>query len=237
VTSRFTPEPAFWKKLFERAHAHLQWTLKVPEDFTARRFSDNARYGARKGLENPAFLDAELFKEGFLEPLLPYADRIGVLIFEFGTFSKASYADPRSFFDDLDAFLQRIPKTMRYAVEIRNDDYLDTRYFGVLRAHAVPHTFTSWACMPSLQQQLLMEDAFTAPHVAARALLRPGRAYAEAVKMFTPYREAKEAYPSARQALRDLVYQSIDAKRSAYIHVNNRLEGNAPMTILSIADE
>jgi len=34
------PEPAFWKKLFEDAPAHLKWSLKVPEHFTTKRFSN-----------------------------------------------------------------------------------------------------------------------------------------------------------------------------------------------------
>jgi uncharacterized protein YecE (DUF72 family) len=230
------PEPAFWKKLFDAAPRLLKWSLKVPEDFTTPRFSQQERYGARRGLANPAFLDAALFEAGFLEPLSPYLDRIGVLIIEFGAFSKASYADPRAFFDDLDDFLQRLPKSVRYAVEIRNEDYLDARYFEVLRANGVAHTFSSWARMPSLRKQLLIDEAFTARHVAARALLRPGRAYAEAVQLFSPYREVKEEYPSARQALRDLIHQSLQRDLPAYIHVNNRFEGNAVQTIAAVVE-
>jgi hypothetical protein len=127
-------------------------------------------------------------------------DRIGVLIIEFATFSKASYAEPRFFFDDLDIFLRRLPRSVRYAVEIRNDDYLDARYFDMLRYHGVAHAFTSWTRMPSLRQQLLIDEAFTAPHTAARALLRPGRSYEQAVEMFAPYREVKEEYPSGLTA-------------------------------------
>ena len=88
--------------------------------------------------------------------------------------------------------------------------------------------------MPSLRQQLLIEEAFTAPFTAARALLRPGRAYGQAVEMFSPYTEVKEQYPSARQALRDLIDRAQERDISAYIHVNNRLEGNAIQTIEGI---
>lgn len=75
--------------------------------------------------------------------------------------------------------------------------------------------------MPGLRQKLLIEDAFTASHTAARALVRPGRRYEEAVEMFSPYQRVKEEYPSARQALRDLVVHSVDRDIAAYIHVNN----------------
>jgi hypothetical protein len=62
-------------------------------------------------------------------------------------------------------------------------------------------------------------------------LLRPGRPYDQAVKMFSPYTEVKEEYPSARQAMRDLIEHSRERDISAFVHVNNRLEGNAIQTI------
>jgi hypothetical protein len=159
---------------------------------------------------------------------------VGVFLIEFGTFSKASYAEPKAFFDDLDGFLRRLPRELQYAVEIRNDDFLDAAYFDVLKANRVAHIFTSWSRMPSLRQQLLIDEAFTAPFTTARALLRPGRAYAQAVEVFSPYSEVKEEYPSARHALRDLIHRARERDISAYIHINNRLEGNAIQTIEGI---
>jgi uncharacterized protein YecE (DUF72 family) len=225
------PEPSFWKKMFTAAPSQLKWDLKVPEDFTTKRFSMQARYGARAGQENKTFLDADAFNSAFLEPLQPYLDRIGLFLFEFGTFSKTSYAEPKAFCDDLNRFLNRLPRGLRYGIEVRNDDFLDAAYFDVLRANGAAHIFTSWARMPSLRQQILIEEAFTAPFTSARALLRPGRPYDQAVKMFSPYTEVKEEYPSARQAMRDLIEHSRERDISAFVHVNNRLEGNAIQTI------
>jgi uncharacterized protein YecE (DUF72 family) len=228
------PEPAFWSALFSAAPQHLRWDLKVPEDFTARRFSRQPRYGARAGQDNPTFLDAEAFLAGFLDPLGPYLDRIGVFIIEFGTFSKASYPGAKRFAEDLDRFLRQLPRELRYAVEIRNDDFLDAAYFDVLKANRVAHVFTSWSRMPSLRQQILIDEAFSAPFTTARALVRPGRAYEDAVEMFKPYEKVQEEYPSARQALGDLVKRAQELDISAYIHVNNRLEGNAIQTIEAV---
>jgi uncharacterized protein YecE (DUF72 family) len=205
VTFYSIPEASFWQKLFARAPKHLRWDLKIPEDFTTKRFSSQPRYGPRAGHENPTFLDADAFQGGFLEPLTHYLDRVGVFLMEFGTFSKTSYVKPQAFFDDLDGFLRRLPPSFQYAVEIRNDDFLDAAYFDVLKANRVAHIFASWSRMPSLRQQLLIDEAFTAPFTTARALLRPGRAYAQAVESFSPYSEVKEEYPSARQALCDLI--------------------------------
>jgi uncharacterized protein YecE (DUF72 family) len=116
------PEPDFWKKLFDRSPAHLKWSLKVPEDFTAKHFSSQARYRDRRGLPNPAFLDAELFERGWLEPLAHYFDRIGVMILEFGAFSKADYPEPGRFIEGLAAFLSRYREVsaivLRFAMTI-----------------------------------------------------------------------------------------------------------------------
>jgi hypothetical protein len=41
----------------------------------------------------------------------------------------------------------------------------------------------------------------------------------------------KEEYPSARQALRGLIDRSAQHNIAAFLHINNRLEGNAVLTI------
>jgi hypothetical protein len=54
--------------------------------------------------------------------------------------------------------------------------------------------------------------------------------------MFSPYREIKDAYPEGRESLRQMIRTSMDRARSLYIHINNRLEGNAIETIRVIAE-
>jgi hypothetical protein len=43
--------------------------------------------------------------------------------------------------------------------------------------------------------------------------------------------------PISQHALRELIERARQARRSAYIYVNNRLEGNAPASIMAIVDE
>jgi hypothetical protein len=90
--------------------------------------------------------------------------------------------------------------------------------------------------MPSLGEQLKIDGAFTAPFTVSRALLRPGRLYEQAVAMFSPYREVRDEYPEGREALREVIRESMERKLDAYLHVNNRLEGNAIETIRAIAE-
>ena len=219
----------FWNNLFSNAPRDLKWSLKVPQDFTSKRFSLHA--GARSGQPNPSFLDAELFESSFLEPLAPHLDRVSVLMAEFTSFSKDDYPEPHVFFEELDTFLTRLPKPLRFAIELRNAEYLDAGYFAVLARNHAAHVFNSWTRMPSLGEQILIGEAYTAPFTVARALLRPGRSYEQAVKQFSPYRSIQDEYPEGRAAIGELIGKSLARKIPAYIHVNNRFEGNAIETI------
>lgn len=226
------PSPEFWQRLFASAPARLQIALKAPEEVTCERFPKHARYGPRAGSKNDAFLDANALKALFLEPLAEYAAGLGPIIFEFG----ARTAEPVEFIDRMETFLDALPPGFRYAVEVRNREYLAPRYFEVLRTHQTAHVFNSWTRMPALGEQVSMADSFTADFTVARALLRPGRAYEDAVAMFTPYDQIRDENPEARESLRALIRRMREERRAAYIFVNNRLEGNAPETIKAIVD-
>jgi uncharacterized protein YecE (DUF72 family) len=226
------PPPEFWLKLFSSAPSELRIALKAPEEVTCERFPKHARYGPRAGMINEAHLNSEILKALFLELLAPYAARLGPLIFEFG----ARTAAPAEFVKGLDGFLDSLPSGFRYAVEVRNREFLTPGYFDALRAHEVAHVFNSWTRMPPIAAQMSMPGALTADFTVTRALLRPGRAYEEAVTMFTPYDKIRDENPEARDAMRTVIRRMREERRSAYIFVNNRLEGNAPETIESIVD-
>jgi uncharacterized protein YecE (DUF72 family) len=229
------PSPEFWAKLFGSAPT-LKFGLKVPEEITVKCFPTHPRYGPKGGLDNPTFLDADLFDLAFAQPLLPYKQQVSVLILEFGTFAKTAYPEPEQFFRELDAFLAKLRPDFRYAVETRNADYLVPEYFSVLKAHNVAHVFNSWTRMPPIGTQMLIAESFTTDFVVARALLRPGRPYETAVQLFAPYATVQEELPEVRTSLKELLERARRRREPAYLFVNNRLEGNSPMTIMSIVD-
>jgi uncharacterized protein YecE (DUF72 family) len=230
------PTEEFWRKLFQPAPAHFRFAFKVPEQITCKVFPTHARYGPQAGKDNEAFLDGHMLREMFLRPLMPYRDRVAVLIFEFGTFSKRSFPELMEFLDRLDPFLAGLPPEFRYAVEIRNPEFLEKDYFACLRSRHVAHVYNAWSRMPELQYQLAIPDAATADFKVCRALLRRGRVYEEAVQTFAPYTEVQDPNAEARQAMRVLIGRARENKEFLFLFVNNRLEGNAPMTILSLVD-
>ena len=228
------PTPEFWKKLFTTAPEPLKFALKVPEEVTAEVFPRHPRYGPRAGRTNEQYLSADAFGAQFLEPLEPYLSRIACLIFEFG----ARGATAREFVAEIVPFFDRLPATFRYAVEVRNREYLiATPYFDALREHQAAHVFNAWTKMPPLGEQIAMPQAFTADFTVVRALLRAGRAYETAVAQFAPYNKIQDENPEGRKALRDLIERMKQERRTSYIFANNRFEGNAPETIRGVVDE
>ena len=165
---------------------------------------------------------------------MPYRSRVAGLIFEFGVFSQRMYpSGVQEFSADLSPFLGRLPETFRYAVGIRNREFLDPSYCTALRNHGVAHVFSSWAKMPSLNEQCAISEGYTADFVVSRALLRPGRRYEQAVTRFSPYSEVKDSYPEGTDALKHLIHEA-GKQAPALIFVNNRFEGNAPVTISTL---
>jgi uncharacterized protein YecE (DUF72 family) len=230
------PPPEFWAKLFSQTPEGFQFAFKVPEQITCKMFPSHLRYGPQAGKENESFLNVEMLKEMFLRPLWPHRQKTALLIFEFGSFSRKSMAGLGEFLDRLDPFLAALPPHFRYAVEVRNPEFLAPDYFGCLRARGVAHVYNGWSRMPELRQQIAIPGSETAGFLVSRALLRPGRPYENAVAMFAPYTEVRDPNPSARDALRILIQRARDERHMAFLFVNNRLEGNSPLTIMAVTE-
>jgi uncharacterized protein YecE (DUF72 family) len=230
------PTAPFWKKLFDQVPPPFQFAFKVPEEITLPVFPSLPRYGVRGGRGNPNFLSSEMMKTQFLDSLHPYADRVALLIFEFGAGIGRAFDRVESFAEVLSKFLAALPTTFRYGVEIRQAQFLEPEYFRALRENGVAHVFNSWTEMPGIDEQMGNSETFTASFTAVRALLRPGRGHENSVRVFSPYREIKEPNAEVRAALRELLVRAKKRAEPTFIFVNNRLEGIAPGTIAAITD-
>jgi uncharacterized protein YecE (DUF72 family) len=230
------PTEEFWRRLFARVPEGFQFAFKAPEQITCKVFPQHARYGPQAGKENEAFLDSSMLREMFLRPLEPHREKTALLIFEFGAFGRRSFAELAEFLDRLDPFLAQLPPEFRYAVEIRNPEFLEKDYFACLRSHGVAHVYNAWSKMPELRTQMAIPDSATADFLVCRALLRHGRVYEDAVGLFQPYTEIQDPNPEARDAMRVLIGRARENKQFLFLFVNNRLEGNAPLTILSVVE-
>ncbi len=228
------PTPESWRRLFGMTPEDFLFVLKVPEEITVPVWPRHDRYGLRAGQTNPSFLNHSRFAGQFAEPLRPHRDRVATLIFEFGAYARSTFPKPAAFLEQLDPFLAVLPPGFRYAVEVRNSELLTEPYFSLLARHNVAHVFNAWTRMPELAHQLARPGSFTADFLVARALLRTGRPYEQAVQLFEPYTELQDPNPSGRKALRDLALEGRRRRKPTFLLVNNRYEGNAPGTIEAV---
>jgi uncharacterized protein YecE (DUF72 family) len=205
---------------------------KVWDRITAKRLDQG------KGDRNPDFLNADLFKEAVLGPYArAFRDHAACFVFEFQAMRGKDLPHPLEWADDLDAFLAALPRDFRYAVELRNAELFTDIHGDVLRHQGVAHVFNSWTEVPTIGAQLDLPWTFPADFTVARALLKPGRRYADALKAFEPYDRIQEPVPELRSDLLRVVQEALRRRIEAFILANNRAEGNAPGTIREVAKQ
>jgi len=186
--------------------------------------------------QNPDFLNATRFKDAVLGPYSrEFRDHARCFVFEFQAMRGKDLPDPLQWADQLDAFLAELPPDFRYAVELRNPELFTGLHGEVLKRHRVAHVFNSWTEMPTIGDQLAQPWTFTADFTVVRALLKPGRRYADAVKAFEPYDRIQEPQPELRRDLIKAIQEVLRRRIEAFILANNRAEGNAPGTIREVA--
>jgi uncharacterized protein YecE (DUF72 family) len=207
----------------------FHFCLKVWEELTIPAFARLLRYGTKAGTRNPRFLDANLFRDVIYQPAQQgLGSNLGIFLFEF----QRTGLTVDEFLHRLEPFLASLPAGPRYAVEIRNPAILGPRYRDLLAAHGIAHVYNHWSVMPDLaSQHRCLGGRFSAPFIIARLMTPLGLAHAEAVKRFAPYNRLVLPQPRMRQDTIALIRQAQSEHRAVYVLVNNRAEGNAPMTI------
>jgi uncharacterized protein YecE (DUF72 family) len=230
------PTEAVLRSYAEHLPPGFPCVSKVWSQLTIHTFT-KSQDQKRAGKVNPDFLNPDLFIEEIYEPYQRhFAANTGPFVFEFQTIAKSSGIDPRNFAGRLDEFFSVLPRDAQYAVEVRNEEFLTPMYFAVLREHGVAHVFSSWTRMPPLGHQLDLPGSISGPFIIARALLRPGQTYNEAVDAFAPYDRIREPNPKLRRDLVRLVEAAVKTRIPAYLLVNNRTEGSAPLTIAAVVE-
>jgi uncharacterized protein YecE (DUF72 family) len=234
------PDQRYLESLVSQTPSDFLFAFKVTDEITIKRFTNLPRFGPRAGQPNPNFLNADLFAASFLAPCAPFKPNVGLVMFEFSRFYPSDFQRGRDFVAALDGFLGKLPSGWRYGVEIRNRGFLRPEYFATLARHGVAHLYNNWQQMPPIQEQMNLPGSRTAPDFCgARFLLKPGRKYEDAVKLFSPYNQVKEVNPEGRAAGARLIRETVGAagKTRAFIYVNNRFEGNALETIAAMIDQ
>ncbi|MBN1212772.1 MAG: DUF72 domain-containing protein [candidate division Zixibacteria bacterium] len=162
----------------------------------------------------------------FLDIISRLGSRLGPLLIQFPYFSRTAFKTATEFFARLDKFLSDLPEDFRYAVEIRNRNWLTEEYVALLKKHKVALTLVDQAWMPHGDEIEPRFDPVTTDFVYIRLL--GDRKEIEAItqswdKEVIDRQDRLERW--ARLALR------IQERRiKSLIYVNNHFAGHAPTT-------
>jgi uncharacterized protein YecE (DUF72 family) len=114
--------------------------------------------------------DCESDLNHFLKTMDALEEKLGPLLFQFGYFNQKAFKSAADFIARLDPFLKKLPKAYRFAVEIRNKNWLDAQFADVLRKHDVALALIDQVWMPRIDAVAARLDPVTTDFTYVRWL-------------------------------------------------------------------
>lgn len=192
-------------------------------------------YGVRT--ENPRFLDAAYAAEEVVAPMVEGLGRkAGPLLFQFSPASPGAVGGVGAFLERLHGFLEALPDGPLYAVELRTPAFLTDHYVALLEATSVAHCFNVHPAMTPLDRQLGQVSPFYQPALVVRWMLHDGLKYEVAKDRYEPFDRLVDEDRVSRERIAVAALDALVAERDAFVIVNNKAEGSAPLSIVRLAE-
>jgi len=115
-------------------------------------------------------VDCEDDLNHFLKTMDALGDKLGPLLFQFGYFNKSKFKSGAEFLALLKPFLKKLPKGYKFAIEIRNKNWLDLRFVDLLREHGIALALIDQGWMPRPWEMKSDLDLITADFTYVRWL-------------------------------------------------------------------
>ena len=118
------------------------WNAKTPQGFIF------AAKVPQEITHKKVLKDCEGDFKSFLTTMEMLGEKLGPLLFQFGKFDKYSFKSLDDFLERLIPFLKKLPKDHKFAVEIRNKNWLVPKLADLLREYAVALALIDQSWMP-----------------------------------------------------------------------------------------
>ena len=215
---------------------HFRFVVKAPAAFTDPAIRKGG--SGEPARDNPSFLDGAAAAT-FVRPCLAgLGPKAGPLVFQFPPLGRRLLADLPRLTARIAAFMTVLPRGPLYAVEVRDPQLVSHEFAAALHdAGAVP-CLAVHARMPPVAEQAAAFGFAAADcrlPLVVRWNLHAGRDYAEAKADYFPFNRLVEEDLASREALAILARQAAAANRDAFITINNKAEGSAPLSVLKLA--
>ncbi len=130
------------------------WYAKTPPNFIF------AAKVPRAITHDKVLVDCDAECKEFLATMELLGEKLGPILFQFGYFNKSAFQNAEEFLARLRPFLKKLPKDHRFAVEIRNKNWLDARFADALREQNVALALIDQAWMPRPWEMKAMKSKF-----------------------------------------------------------------------------
>jgi uncharacterized protein YecE (DUF72 family) len=169
--------------------------------------------------------DCETEFGDFIDTMALLDDKLGPLLLQFPYFNKEDFKTGDEFLARLKPFLKKLPKKYRFAIEIRNKNWLNAQFADLLREAGVALVLQdqSWMPLPSG----MPFDYLTADFTYVR-LLGDRKGIEKETKVWDKVivNRSKELHSWV-----DVCHASMKRGVSTYVYVNNHYSGHAPKTV------
>lgn len=195
------------------------WFSKTPENFI---FSVKV---PQTITHDKVLVDCDVEWKEFLDTMGLLRQKLGPIVFQFPYFNRSLFRDREPFLQRLVPFLKQLPKDQKFALELRNKDWLDGDLTYVLRqfGFALVLQDRSWIDDPLT----LKFDPITADFTYIRWL--GNRKEIEA--MVQTWDEVVVDRDEELKSWVDFVFKAIEQGRAVYGYANNHYQGHGPATI------
>jgi uncharacterized protein YecE (DUF72 family) len=206
-----TPSPKTVQNWYDQTPHNFLFSLKVPNIITHDKLLEDA------SAELAEFLDtASILKE-----------KLGPLVFQFPFFDRSKFESQRDFLQILEPFLAQLPPDKKFAVEIRNKQWLDATFAAVLRRHKIALVLQDISSMPLAHELERHFDPITTDWTYIRWL--GDRKWIEGITV----KFDKPVTDRTPQLLRwiDFCFKIRHRGTTIYAYANNHYTGFSPHTI------
>ena len=116
---------------YQRTPKHFVFAAKIPQTIT----------------HDKVLVDCQDETREFIASIEGLREKLGPLLLQFPYFNIHQIADLDEFLKLLDPYLAKLPKSLKFAVEVRNKDWVGSKLLDVLRLHNVAFSLTDHAWM------------------------------------------------------------------------------------------
>jgi uncharacterized protein YecE (DUF72 family) len=227
------PEPNVVNEYLNSVPGDFKFTIKIPNSITLSHFYTHGKPKGAPLEANPYFFSVEWFNE-FLNRIEPLKENIGLLMFQFEYLNRQKMASQGEFLKKFGEFIDQCPGGYNYAVETRNPNYLNERYFEFLNRYGLCHVFVQGYYMPPIKD-IYNKFADYIYDVTAIRLMGTDRKGIEKLAggkwgQIVDPRDGE--LPDIVEIIKALEERKVDV----YLNVNNHYEGSAPLTIKKIQE-